>query len=219
MLDNSVTRLEVRSGARSVVPAQQYQAYESVTVVDAAGSLGDQPYVAVRQGNDLVLLYADGTEVVLQDYFLGDTLFSMDGLGGVIELPADMAPIGTVDGKALYAFGGSPDAAGSILAKSSSFSPLEPLLADDTLGAALLGEGSVGLALGGLGAGGLGLAAIGGGGSAAAFFGSVSIALTVITGTFVAGPVIPGNGLVVDIYDAQGQLIQAGELPPLSGPS
>ncbi|EDM70218.1 surface adhesion protein, putative [Roseobacter sp. AzwK-3b] len=178
--------------------------------MDAAGRLGEQPYVAVRQGNDLVLLYADGTEVVLQDYFLGDTLFSMDGLGGVIELPADMAPIGTVDGKALYAFGGSPDAAGSILAKSSSFSPLEPLLADDTLGAALIGEGSVGLALAGLGAGGLGLAAMGGGGGAGAFFGSVSNALTIISGTFVAGPVIPGNGLVVDLYDNTGALLQAG---------
>src|SRR6056297_3222610 len=211
MLDNSVIRLEVRSGSVSVIPAQKYQVYDSVTVVDAAGSLSEQPYVAVRQGNDLVLLYADGTEVVLQDYFLGDTLFSMDGLGGVIELPADMAPIGTVDGKALYAFGGSPDAAGSILAKSSSFSPLEPLLTDDTLSAALIGDGgNVGLALAGLGAGGLGLAAMGGGGGAGAFFGSVSNALTIISGTFVAGPVIPGNGLVVDLYDNTGALIQAG---------
>src|SRR6056297_288391 len=211
MLDNSVIRLEVRSGSVSVIPAQKYQVYDSVTVVDAAGRLGEQPYVAVRQGNDLVLLYADGTEVVLQDYFLGDTLFSMDGLGGVIELPADMAPIGTVDGKALYAFGGSPDAAGSILAKSSSFSPLEPLLTDDTLSAALIGDGgNVGLALAGLGAGGLGLAAMGGGGGAGAFFGSVSNALTIISGTFVAGPVIPGNGLVVDLYDNTGALLQAG---------
>src|SRR6056297_2661074 len=108
MLDNSVIRLEVRSGSVSVIPAQKYQVYDSVTVVDAAGRLGEQPYVAVRQGNDLVLLYADGTEVVLQDYFLGDTLFSMDGLGGVIELPADMAPIGMIDGKALYTSGTSP---------------------------------------------------------------------------------------------------------------
>ncbi|MHA7852709.1 Ig-like domain-containing protein, partial [Roseovarius sp.] len=211
MLDNSVIRLEVRSGAVSVIPAQKYQVYDSVTVIDGSGSLGEQPYVAVRQGNDLVLLYADGTEVVLQDYFLGDTLFSMDGLGGVIELPADMAPIGTVDGKALYAFGGSPDAAGSILAKSSSFSPLEPLLTDDSLGAALIGDGgNIGVALAGLGAGGLGLAAMVGGAGAGAFLGSVANAITVISGTFVAGPVIAGNGLVVDLYDNTGALLQAG---------
>src|SRR6056297_1598172 len=217
MLDNSVIRLEVRSGSVSIIPGQHYQAYDSVTVVDGSGSLGEQPYVAVREGNDLVLLYADGTEVVLQDYFLGDTLFSMDGLGGVIELPADMAPIGMIDGKALYAFGGSSDAAGSILANSSTFSPLEPLLVDESTGAALIGDGgNLGLALGGLGAGGVGLALMGGGsgGDALPFFaapsGGGSNSNTVISGSFVAGPVIPGNGLVVDIYDSNGKLIEAG---------
>src|SRR6056297_182837 len=216
MLDNSVIRLEVRSGAVSIIQAQQYQAFDSVTLVDRASTLGQQPYVAVREGNDLVLLYADGTEVVLQDYFLGDTLFAMDGLGGAIELPVDGAPIGMIDGIALYAFGGGPDAAASILANSSTFSPLEPLLTNDSIGAGLIGEvGNMGLALGGVGAGGVGLAVMGGGsGAAVPFFGAAANTLanatTVIAGTFVAGPVIAGNGLVVDIYDAQGQIIQAG---------
>ena len=105
------------------------------------GALDSTAYVVVRDGDDLVMLFADGTRVVIEDYFISTASFAFDGLGQAVELPLDAQPIGTVGDKALYAFSGDVDGARTILLENRGFTALEPLLDDAAIAALPAGVG------------------------------------------------------------------------------
>jgi hypothetical protein len=197
MLDARIGQLVARSGRVSEISASQYQAFDTVVIINETAQRIEQPYVVVRKGSDLVLIYADGTEVVLENYFDGETVLVLDGAGAGITLPPSAAPIGAIGDTALYAFAGSKDAASAILLNSSQFSPLQTFLADDASG------GFAGFSLGAI-AGLGGLAALAGKSAPSA----EAAPATMIGGSFVAGPVLQGHSLTVDIYSSTGTLLQ-----------
>jgi hypothetical protein len=202
MRDLSTTgqMMMVSTGRLSVLPVATYAGLDRFSLSDAEGQLAEQAFVAIRQGDDLVVIYADGTQVIIEGYFTQDTTVVLDAAGGPVDLAPMGEPIGTIDGVTLHGYGGRIEEARAILRGHSDLERLQPVLGDDSDGGPLfLGAGSL--------AGALGLAAFGG--SSAAVAAAVATAVTVVSGTFVAGPVVPGNGLVVDIYDAQGRLLRA----------
>ena len=197
MLDNRYVRFVIETGKSSTVAASELAGLDRFTIAAEDGALDSMAYVVVRDGDDLVMLFADGTRVVIEDYFTSTASFAFDGLGQAVELPLDAQPIGTVGDKALYAFSGDIDGARTILLESRGFTALEPLLDDAAIAALPAGAGlplMLPLALGAL-------VAAGGGSTAAA------VIQTTIKGIFLAGPIIDGNGLSVDIFDNKGNLL------------
>ena len=196
MLDSRYVRFVVETGKSSTIAASKLSGLDRFTIAADDGALDSTAYVVVRDGDDLVMLFADGTRVVIEDYFTSTASFAFDGLGQAVELPLDAQPIGTVGDKALYAFSGDVDGARTILLESRGFTALEPLLDDAAIAALPAGVGlplMLPLALG--------LVAAAGGSTAAA------VIQTTIKGLFLAGPIIDGNGLSVDIFDNKGNLL------------
>lgn len=196
MLDSRYVRFVVETGKSSTIAASKLSGLDRFTIAADDGALDSTAYVVVRDGDDLVMLFADGTRVVIEDYFTSTASFAFDGLGQAVELPLDAQPIGTVGDKALYAFSGDVDGARTILLESRGFTALEPLLDDAAIAALPAGVGlplMLPLALG--------LVVAAGGSTAAA------VIQTTIKGLFLAGPIIDGNGLSVDIFDNKGNLL------------
>ena len=130
MLDNRYVRFVIETGKSSTVAASELAGLDRFTIAAEDGALDSMAYVVVRDGDDLVMLFADGTRVVIEDYFTSTASFAFDGLGQAVELLLDAQPIGTVGDKALYAFSGDIDGARTILLESRGFTALEPLLDD-----------------------------------------------------------------------------------------
>lgn len=253
----------------STTPAQPLARGESTHVAARAGehyrvqsTSGDgavrleDDVLAIRRGDDLALRYGDGTEVVLDRFFVecaqsqcavelsageaapqwinGDTVAGATNGNGEALLYAhgDQGTIGTLmQAEGFVASGGSGigELAGMELAQGQA----TYLPAGHGEGAAAMGTPAM-IGLGALALGGLALAAGGGGSSSgSAPSGSdkpnggldggnnnpdpqggtetpLPPAPTTIEGTVVAGPVIAGHGLEVQVYSAAGQLLKSG---------
>lgn len=142
MLDASIARIAVLQGQSIGLLREDYFGLDQFTLVNAQGGVIEQAYVALRDGDSLILIYADGTQVILTDYFLGDAVLVLEGVSGATALPQNAPPMGLMDDLALLSFGGRADLAAAILAETPRFSALQSILASQTL--AFTGEGAVG---------------------------------------------------------------------------
>jgi hypothetical protein len=79
MLDASIARIAVLQGQSIGLLREDYFGFDQFTLVNAQGSVIEQAYVALRDGDSLILIYADGTQVILTDYFLGDAVLVLEG--------------------------------------------------------------------------------------------------------------------------------------------
>jgi hypothetical protein len=168
--------------------------------------------IATKKGSDLNLKFADGTEVLVENYYT--------------ECAGNACSILVGDDKAGYlisadAPAGAPAADGSqlVYAHGEQTSLMAMATGDASMAGALggLGEGVVsyvpeasaaGMGWGqvlGLGAGGVGVAAAAGGGGGVAA--AVETLVTVIKGSFLAGPVVDGNGLQATAYSNTGTVL------------
>ena len=88
MRDQSVSNLNIRvqAGQVSVIDPATYVGADRVTISHGDGQPYDQAVVAVRQGDDLVLIYADGTQVIVEDYFLNTSTVAIEDASGLAEL-------------------------------------------------------------------------------------------------------------------------------------
>ena len=257
------TDLVLQSSTR---PAQLLARGESTHVTARAGehygvqaTSGDRAVrleddvLAIRRGDDLALRYGDGTEVVLDRFFVecvraqcsvelsageaaphwinGDKAAGATNGSGEALLYAhgDEGTIGTLmkaEGFVASGSTGIGELAGMTLAQGQA----TYLPAGHGEGAADAGPGTPAMiGLGALALGGLALAAGGGGGSSGVSDGSGGSSNapsggdkpggsldggnstpTTIEGTVVAGPVIAGHGLEVQVYSAAGQLLESG---------
>ena len=181
-LSNGITSIPVKVGGRQVLKVKPGEHYRVVLHQDAPLPLLDN-VVARRIGHDLQLVYADGTRVILENYYLECTgpaacdITLPGSNGGTITLSADNAVDPTearLDGSGLVYVHGSDERLMEIVAAvpapPSAMTAAEsgPGAADSAAEAAspgilgsFAGQGYGGLALL---AGGLGIAAAAGGG-------------------------------------------------------
>ncbi|MBE1288741.1 MAG: hypothetical protein GJ679_01865, partial [Rhodobacteraceae bacterium] len=193
----------VVSGRSSVVRVADYAQMDGFSVIGADGALDGVSFVVVQRGDDLVVIYADGTEVIIEDYFLSNTIAVFDTGVTPVELGPLVEPIGTIGDDALYGYSGPVDEVRAIILDRADIAPLEPFLSDDDGGIASFAGNLAGLGWGGFAAAAVANAVSG----SSALLGGLAAVTTVISGKFVAGPIVPGNGLVVDVYDALGNLL------------
>ena len=90
MLDSRYVRFVVETGKSSTIAASKLAGLDRFTIAADDGALDSTAYVVVRDGDDLVMLFADGTRVVIEDYFTSTASFAFDGLGQAVELPLDV---------------------------------------------------------------------------------------------------------------------------------
>ena len=197
----------ITAGERQVIKAQPDTHYRITERLDDKKSLLDD-VVAKKSGDDLILSYADGTEVALQGYFevcksdkCSVTLPSDDVEGYLIEGDATKGVSLDANTSLLYAHGSSESLMGLAQgnrAMQNTFGELQGSVVtyepEGGMSMGALGGIGGGLAVGGLAGGGAG------GGSSAA---TVSSSLT-FAGSVVAGPVLEGHGLTVTAYKASG---------------
>ena len=81
MLDSRYVRFVVETGKSSTIAASKLSGLDRFTIAADDGALDSTAYVVVRDGDDLVMLFADGTRVVIEDYFTSTASFAFDGLG------------------------------------------------------------------------------------------------------------------------------------------
>jgi predicted RNA-binding protein with TRAM domain len=199
LVAGQVNKFKAKAGSR----------YRILKIVDDNETQLLEDVVAKRQANDLSLSYADGTEVVLLDYYVE----CADAVANDVTLPAEnpggyslnsASPSGvSLDSSSnlLYAYG-SHDAiyamAQSNPAMQSAFKEIggTQLGYLPTTDAFAYSPGLVAIVDGAL----LGLMAFGvSAGGTAAVPGN-----NIISGTVVAGPIVVNNGLSVAIYSADG---------------
>jgi hypothetical protein len=156
--------------------------------------------VVIRSGDDLQLVYADGTVLQLEDYFTAcqkdscELILPNGSASGLPLLGVTAEPNGSADGGSqIYEHHASDE----IVALAPAVSVATA--ATGNIGAVLGGGAALaGAAAGGGGAGGASTAAT------AISTVPVVVARTTINGTMVAGPVIPGHGLTVELFTADG---------------
>jgi hypothetical protein len=203
ILSNGITSQEIKPGEinRAIVKTgEHYRVLEKT--VDKDQLLDD--VLAKKEGQDLHLVYSDGTVVILEDYYT----VCADGACDV-TLPGETAngyQIGTNDvtgiaaseeSSLVYAHGHR-----DTLISMTQDTPMQATLSDlEGAQITYLPEEATGLSMGALG----GLALLGGviavasGGSSGS-----SDAVNTVTGTIVGGPVLAGNDLKVIAYQADG---------------
>ena len=99
MLDNRYVRFVIETGKSSTLAASKLAGLDRFTIAAEGGALDSMAYVVVRDGDDLVMLFADGTRVVIEDYFTSTASFAFDGLGQAVELPLDGHSLRGPDGE------------------------------------------------------------------------------------------------------------------------
>ena len=202
ILSNGITSQEIKPGEinRAIVKTgEHYRVLEKT--VDKDQLLDD--VLAKKEGQDLHLVYSDGTEVILEDYYT----VCADGACDV-TLPGETASgyqIGTNDvtgiaaseeSSLVYAHGHR-----DTLISMTQDTPMQATLSDlEGAQITYLPEEATGLSMGALG----GLALLGGVIAVANSSDAVNTVNNTVTGTIVGGPVLAGNDLKVIAYQADG---------------
>jgi hypothetical protein len=210
ILNNGITSQVIKPGEinRAIAKTGEHYCVLKKTV-DKEQLLDD--VLAKKEGQDLHLVYSDGTEVILQGYY---TVYVDGACACAVTLPGETASGYQISTNDVTGIATSEES--SLVYAHGQRDTLISMTQDTTLQATFsafecaqityLPEEATGLsmvALGGLALlGGLGIAAASGGGS-----GSSDAAPTInntITGTIVGGPVLEGNDLKVIAYQADG---------------
>ena len=205
------------------------EAYKILNAEGGTTKLADN-LIALRSGNDLIIRFANGLEVVMLDYFeiclqpaqdsdnpeaeaqldcsitvAGDTKEGMtigSGPASQYELASDASP------RIVYAHG-DDTALASIIGDNAGMEDIYAAYILSSTAPAVAAATAVSPTL--LGAAGLGLGAAaggGGGGGAAA----VAQEIVKISGSVVLGPVVAGHGLTVTAYKADGSVLATGRV-------
>ncbi|MES9878282.1 MAG: Ig-like domain-containing protein, partial [Candidatus Sedimenticola sp. PURPLELP] len=169
LVNNGAMSKSLTSGKAQVINIAPGDHYRIVENQNGKLALKDN-LVAKRVGDDLVVTYADGTEVIIEDYFVTcadqscSATFAADEAAGY-DLPADATGAATGDGSSMvYAHGNSE----TLMGMAQGNGAMQSALTAGTLDAGLLtyipaGAG-MGMGVGLLGLAGAGVAAGGGGG-------------------------------------------------------
>jgi hypothetical protein len=229
VLLNGKTAQPVKSGQANAFKAKWGEHYRIVKISEGAEQLLDN-VIAKRVGNDLSLNYADGTQVILRDYYIeckanfscDVTLPGQDGKSYL--LTGDGAPGAALsDGVSMvYAHGGKDALMGMALGNEVFHSTLTVHYGTEiTYVPVAQTSGGGSLLLGVLALGALGAAAGGGGGGSGSSSNSSAgstppSAHNIVNCTVVAGPVIASNDLFLVLYKADG-VTQVGERTHFSG--
>ncbi|MDP2786708.1 MAG: Ig-like domain-containing protein, partial [Pseudomonadota bacterium] len=214
-LNNGKTAQPLKPGQANTFKAKAGEHYRVVKGKAGEEQLLDN-VIAKRIGDDLQLQYADGTQVTLENYYAECKAAACD-----ITLPGQDAGGYTLSGEAaagatlgggaslVYAHGGHD----TLVAMAQGNAALHSTLAgiEGVEITYIPATSSGGGLLGALG-GGLGLAAAAGGGGGAGS--AVAAAVhNIVTVSIVAGPMLAGNGLTVNLYQADGTtLLGSGQL-------
>ena len=227
-LNNGKTSQPLNAGRPNTVKAKAGENYRILQKAKTGEEQLLDNVIAKKTGDDLVLNYADGIQLTLENFY-GEcraggcdiTLAGQDAVGYIIngETPAGVA-LG--DGSTLaYAQGSHDTLMGMAQGNTALSSTLTGLQgAEIAYIPAASGIGSLGL-LAVLG-GGLGVTAGagGGGGGVAAATPDVAAAVAVrniVTVSVVAGPVVADNDLVLKLYQADGVTFIGGATVSLNG--
>jgi len=186
---------------------QHYRVTRTPQTADVANAPDAQDVAASRHGQDLRLDYPDGTQVVLQDFYLEcrkeQCGVELPGSAGSYRVTGD-SPVGagTSDGGQLvYAFGETTSLAvlthGAEQAPGFTHQGGVSTYVPPNEGAPLWTPFNVAM-------GALGIAAL------AHHEDKAAPVPTVIHGSVVAGPVLPGNGLTAVAYKADGSVLATG---------
>ena len=223
---NGKTAQPLKSGKVNAFNAKWGEHYRIVKVTEGAEQLLDN-VIAKRVGNDLSLNYAEGTQVILRNYYIEcKAQFACDvtlpGQAGLsYQLTGDGAPGAALsEGVSMvYAHGGKDALMGMTLGNDVLHSALTGYYGTEItyVPVAQNGGGSL-LLLGVLALGALGAAAGGGGGggSGSAAVSAPPSAHNMVNGTLVGGPVIVSNDLYLVLYKADG-ITQVGARTHFSG--
>ncbi|MCF8210570.1 MAG: hypothetical protein K9K38_14395, partial [Rhodoferax sp.] len=211
---NGKTTLVLKPGQPKVIKARAGEHYRVVKIKAGEEHLLDN-VIASRKGDDLQLSYADGIAITLENYYAvckaaacEVTLPGRDA--APYQIDGDMAAVAALgDGLALaYAHGGRD--ALLELAQGATQQLLSGLPGNEITyiptashGTAAMLPSSMGSVemLGILGGGLLLVAAGGGGGTAVPV---TPVAHPIVVVTVIAGPMLAGNGLLVNLYQADG---------------
>ena len=204
------------------------EAYKILNAEGGSTKLADN-LIALRSGNDLIIRFANGLEVVMLDYFeiclqpaqdtdnpeaeaqldcsitvAGDTKEGMtigSGPASQYELASDASP------RIVYAHG-DDTALASIINDNAGMEDIYAAYVLSSTAPAVAAATAVSPTL--LGAAGLGVGAAAGGGGG----GSAAVAQEVvkISGSVVLGPVVAGHGLTVTAYKADGSVLATGRV-------
>lgn len=176
------------------------KAGEVIEITLKGSAAADAKYVAVQNGDDLILYFTDGTVVTLDGYYANDVSLTVKGRTmpePVMETVAGFASEGfdvrVVD------FNGDYETLEALL-QGKGVQAEWPDMVDIGIGYV---PGPIAI---GLGAGALAGFVSDGSGSGDAASGDAASGWAV-SGTIVAGPVTPNHDLLINIYDAEGNLL------------
>ncbi len=211
------------AGKANTIPAQRGEHYKVFKKnADGEEQMQDD-VIAKRRGDDLQLSYADGTQLTLENYYVlckaGDcnlTLPSSDLAG--FKVSADGATGAALsDGSTLsYAHGnpstlmamaqGDAGLGSTLAALQGSEVTYAPATVNAASAAASSGSG-LWAALGGLGLAAAAAAAAAGGSGSGSSSSSSTTTNNVVKGQIAAGPTVSGNGLQVEVFQADGKTL------------
>ena len=209
VLHNGKAALPIKAGQTNVFKAKSGEHYRVLK-----GKEGEEQFVdnvvVKHAGADLKLEYTDGTQVTLENYYVeckaGDCDVTVPGktVEGYKISSGSTGGAALGDGSSLVYAHGSPEA---LMGMAQGNAPMQAALgslkgADITYLPSGLEIGSTNLAL--LGGGGLVLAAAGGGGGGGGGSALAAAVHNLVGGGVVAGPVVAGNGLTVNLFQADG---------------
>jgi hypothetical protein len=215
-LHNGKSALPLKQGQPNLVKAQAGEHYRVLRDADGQAQLAGD-VLSKRHGDDLQLEYADGTQVVLQDYYVvcqgaaacEVTRPAGDGASAVAaDIGNTMAPeAGTLAapsaGLAQMGASGAAGATGSGSGDGATSNLVTPWTALGVLAGGAFVAGAASAI-----SGGNSISNIDNDKSASSGGGSTGGAATngphIVSGTVTAGPVIAGNDLVVNLYKTDG---------------
>jgi len=224
-LSNGKSARTIRAGKPNTFKAHATEHYRIVKIEDGKEQLLDD-VIAKRSGDNLVLQYADNTQVTLKNYYVECKTAS----ACEVTLPGKDAAGYKINAAATI--GADADVPVTVYVHGNHDVLLDMTKGDDALHKALAGikgaditfipsssQGLSGSFFGDKGnftllsilGGGLGVAALAGGAGPGA---PVVVAVhNAVSGTVVAGPVTAGNGLTVNLYQGDGNtLLGSGKL-------
>jgi hypothetical protein len=199
ILNNGITSQEIKRGEINRATAKTGEHYRVLEkTVDKDQLLDD--VLAKKEGQDLHLVYSDGTEVILEDYYTVcadgacDVTLPGETASGYQISTNDVTGIAASEESSLVYAHGQRDT----LISMTQDTPMQATLSDiEGAQITYLPEEATGLSMGAWG----GLALLGGLGIAATNGSDVN---NTVTGTIVGGPVLEGNDLKVIAYQADG---------------
>ncbi len=210
-----VKEIETKPGQQVRIKAQPLEQYRIAKRLGAEEALDD--VIAKKVGDDLELIYGDGTQVIIEDFFIVSSM--KQGCSVILpgeneagyELTADVVGGEIGEGvSVVYAYGDSD----VLMSMADGNSPMQDLFTQNFIEtgefvAYIPSEAFVGFPqlavpiVGAILAGG----AVAAGSSTAA---TVAAAEVTISGMVVLGPVQAGHGLTINVYDDSGELLSEG---------